>query len=149
MTLWLVFMKIGMRHISRMEFDPTSSAKSPSGKQARRKWPAMRRGLRLRCPNCNHAPLFRAYLKPVEYCAACGENWGAVRADDGPAWATMLVVGHLLAPFFHPLIFKSGLPGWAPALILCALAVILSLLLLPRMKGMFIGLLWATRAPTS
>ncbi len=115
----------------------------------RAKWPAMKHGLLLKCPNCARAPLFRSYLKSVTHCESCLENWGAVRADDGPAWATMLIVGHVLAPFFHPLIFTSGLPGWAPALILCLAAAVLSLLILPRMKGLFIGLIWATRAPTS
>ena len=115
----------------------------------RKKWPAMKLGLKMRCPKCGGAPLFRAYLKQVDHCESCGENWGDVRADDGPAWATMLVVGHLLAPFFYHLIFKADLPSWAPALILCVLAVGMSLWLLPRMKGLFIGLLWATQAPTS
>lgn len=114
-----------------------------------KKWPAMQRGLRMRCPKCGDAPLFHAYLKQVEHCGSCGENWGEVRADDGPAWATMLVVGHLLAPFFYYIIFKANLPSWAPALILCALAIVMSLWLLPRMKGLFIGLLWVTQAPTS
>lgn len=115
----------------------------------RKKPPAIKYGLKGKCPNCGKAPLFRAYLKQVEHCDSYLENWGAVRADDGPAWATMLAVGHLLAPFFHPLIFKWGLPSWAPALILCTAAVVLSLLILPRMKGLFIGLVWATRSPTS
>ena len=116
---------------------------------ARAKWPAIKRGLKMTCPNCGQAPLFRAYLKPVEHCESCLENWGAVRADDGPAWATMLLVGHILAPFFHPLIFKADLPPWAPSLILGVAAIALCLALLPRMKGLFIALIWATRASTS
>ena len=76
-------------------------------------------------------------------------EWSEVRADDGPAWATMIVVGHLLAPFFHVLIFNETLPDWAPATILCALAIIMSLYILPKMKGLFIGLVWVTGAPTS
>lgn len=107
------------------------------------------RGLKLRCPNCESAPLFQAYLKPAESCAHCGADWSKVRADDGPAWATMLVVLHMLAPLFHYLTFKSGLPSNAPVLILSILAVALCLILLPRMKGLFIGLIWATGAPTS
>jgi len=109
----------------------------------------MWRGLKLRCPKCDGAPLFRAYLKPVESCASCGHNWSEVRADDGPAWATMIVVLHLLAPFFHFIGIKSDLPSWASSLILCTIGLILALLLLPRMKGLFIGLVWATGAPTS
>ncbi len=109
----------------------------------------MSRGFRMRCPNCNAAPLFRAYLKPVEACTSCAQPWSEVRADDGPAWATMLVVLHVLAPVFHLLVFRTELPGWAPYTILCGLGLGLSLLLLPRFKGLFIGLIWATGAPTS
>jgi len=110
---------------------------------------AMFRGFKGQCPKCNQAPLFRAYLKPVTHCSHCAMEWSEVRADDGPAWATMLVVGHLLAPFFHFLIFNKSLPSWAPSLILCSLAIIFSLYLLPKMKGLFIGLVWVTGAPTS
>jgi len=110
---------------------------------------AMLRGLKGRCPKCDQAPLFRAYLKPVTHCAHCEMEWSEVRADDGPAWATMLVVGHLLAPFFHFIIFNESLPSWAPAVIMSIAAIILSLLILPRMKGLFMGLVWVTGAPTS
>lgn len=110
---------------------------------------AMIRGFKGRCPKCNQAPLFRAYLKPVNHCTHCEMEWSEVRADDGPAWATMLVVGHLLAPFFHFLIFNERLPAWAPTTILCSLAIIMSLYFLPKMKGLFMGLVWVTGAPTS
>ncbi len=110
---------------------------------------AMKRGLKMTCPKCDNAPLFRAYLKPVESCASCETDWAKVRADDGPAWATMLIVLHMLAPLFHYLTFKLDLPSWAPILILGGLGLGLCLLLLPRMKGLFIGLIWATGAPTS
>jgi uncharacterized protein (DUF983 family) len=116
---------------------------------AMKKRTAMLRGFKGQCPKCNQAQLFRAYLKPVHHCAHCEMEWDNVRADDGPAWATMLVVGHLLAPFFHFLIFHKNLPDWAPAVILGLAATILSLILLPRMKGLFIGLVWVTGAPTS
>lgn len=109
----------------------------------------MWRGLKMRCPKCDDAPLFKSYLKPVQTCASCGQNWEKIRADDGPAWATMLVVLHLIAPLFHFIGFKSNLPGWASTLILCVLATGLCLAILPRMKGLFIGLIWVTGAPTS
>ncbi|MGO6701050.1 hypothetical protein ACCS33_16605, partial [Rhizobium ruizarguesonis] len=31
------------------------------------------RGLMNRCPACGSGKLFRAFLKPVDHCAACGE----------------------------------------------------------------------------
>lgn len=114
-----------------------------------RKWPAMKLGFKGLCPKCGHAKLFKAYLKPVDACPSCSKHWVDVRADDGPAWATILIVGHVLAPFFHFFMFKTDLPDWAPFLILSAAAILLILLLLPRIKGAFMGLIWATGAPTS
>ncbi len=110
---------------------------------------AMIRGVKGVCPNCAKAPLFKSYLKAVEGCGSCDMKWSTVRADDGPAWATMLIVGHLLAPVLHYLIFKPSLPVWAPMTILMGLALGLSLIILPRMKGLFIALIWVTKAPTS
>ena len=109
----------------------------------------MLRGARGACPNCNDARLFRAYLKPVDHCASCGQAWAEVRADDVPAWATILIVGHLLVPFFHVIGFNNDLPGWAPGLILAAISIVLSLIILPRVKGACMGLIWVTGAPTS
>lgn len=107
------------------------------------------RGFRLRCPKCGEGALFRAYLKPVDACASCGHDWSKVRADDGPAWATMLVVLHLMAPLFHVIGFKADLPMWASSLILSSLGLIFCLLLLPCMKGVFMAIIWKTGAPTS
>ena len=109
----------------------------------------MLKGLRGHCPNCGQAPLFASYLKQVDTCDACGEEWSRVRADDAPAWGTMLIVGHIMAPFFLMIAFNDALPSWAPGLILAAIGAVLCLVILPRVKGAFIGLIWATGAPTS
>ena len=55
---------------------------------------AVLRGLRGRCPHCGQGHLFRAYLKPVDACSVCHEPLKHIRADDGPAWLTILIVGH-------------------------------------------------------
>jgi len=46
---------------------------------------ALRRGFFGRCPNCGDGQIFRAYLKVVDACAACGEDLSPQRADDAPA----------------------------------------------------------------
>lgn len=113
------------------------------------KWLAIRRGLKGVCPKCGEAKLFRAYLKQVEHCPSCHENWGAVRADDGPAWASMLIAGHVLAPFFYFITFRMELPDWLRTLALVLVGVGICLAVLPRMKGLFIAWIWYTKAPTS
>jgi uncharacterized protein (DUF983 family) len=95
-----------------------------------------------RCPNCGSGKLFKSFLKPVDECSVCHEALGHVRADDGPAWATILVVGHIMAPVFLGVIPKSNWPIWALMAVMLPSIVALSLILLPRMKGIFIGLIW-------
>ena len=102
------------------------------------------RGFKGVCPKCGEAKLFRAYLKQVDHCPSCGAAWGEVRADDAPAWATMLVVGHVLALAFHVFIFRLNLGVWAGIAALCTVVTVMSLLLLPRMKGFFIAWIWRT-----
>ncbi|MGE0733682.1 MAG: DUF983 domain-containing protein [Alphaproteobacteria bacterium] len=107
---------------------------------------ALFRAVRLRCPHCGQGRLFRAYLKPVDQCAACGEAFGHIRADDGPAWLTILVVGHIVVPLA---LYAIKYTDWSDMMIGgLALALILSLtvLLLPCAKGAFIGFLWSAKA---
>ena len=49
------------------------------------------RGLRHRCPNCGEGKLYRGYLKIAPACDACGHDLSAYRADDGPAYFTILL----------------------------------------------------------
>ena len=121
----------------------------PMGQTSKPLWPILKRGLRETCPKCGQAPLFRAYLKPVDHCAQCGQNWANVRADDGPAWASMLIAGHLVAPLFHYAVIVAKWPTWLSISLISLLLVALCLILLPRMKGLFMAIIWAKDVPTS
>lgn len=103
------------------------------------------RGLRQRCPNCDKGRLFKSYLKVAPVCEACGHNLGAYKADDGPAYFTILLVGHLVvAPmFFFPFMWETSPWVIVPAAVVGLTALIL--LLLPRIKGAFVGALWSIR----
>ena len=106
---------------------------------------AMLRGWRRRCPNCGSGPLLRGYLRVREECPVCGEALHHARADDGPAYLTILIVGHLMAPLIL-WAFVSLRPD--PLLLAGTFAagcVALSLFLLPRLKGAMVGLQWAKR----
>ena len=61
--------------------------------------PALLRGWRRCCPSCGKGALLYKYLKVHESCGACGQELHHHRADDGPAYLTILIVGHVLAPF--------------------------------------------------
>ena len=100
------------------------------------------RGLINRCPNCGEGRLLASYLKPVENCAVCGEHLGQIRADDGPAWLTILLVGHILAPIMLSVVPNSSMPDSLAIPMWLLIASALVLLILPRAKGIFIGILW-------
>ena len=63
--------------------------------------PAMARGWRRRCPHCGSGPMMRGYLAVRDSCAVCNEELHHHRADDGPAYLTILIVGHVLAVGMH------------------------------------------------
>lgn len=124
----------------------TMTDTTPVTDQDERLWkPAVLRGWRRRCPNCGAGPMLRGYLKVRDNCPVCGEELHHHRADDGPAYLTILIVGHLLAPI---LLFTYT--KWRPEPLVMAVGftigtVALSLYLLPRLKGALVALQWANR----
>jgi len=76
-------------------------------------------------------------------CDACSHDLARYPADDGPAYLTILLVGHLIvAPLlFFPIVWRSP-PLYSLPIILIPLAV-LTLLILPRVKGGWIGMMYA------
>ncbi|MGB7317817.1 MAG: DUF983 domain-containing protein [Planktotalea sp.] len=106
-------------------------------------WPALARGWRRKCPRCGNGPLMRSYLKMRESCTVCRQDFRPARADDGPAYLTILIVGHLMAPTLH-IAFVTFRPE--PLILFTVFAVgcvALSLYLLPRLKGAIVAFQWA------
>lgn len=111
--------------------------------QQRSVWAGIRRGLLGRCPHCGEGRLFSAYLKVEPSCASCGHEVGQYRADDGPAYFTILIVGHLVvAPMLLTNFVLTWPIAWVLGIVLPSI-VGLSLTLLPRVKGAFVGVQWA------
>ena len=107
---------------------------------------AMRRGWRRRCPNCGQGPMMKSYLKVRETCPVCDQEMGALhRADDGPAYLTILIVGHLMAPAIIWVFTAFRPEPMVLASTFTVGCVALSLYLLPRLKGAIVGLQWAKR----
>lgn len=107
--------------------------------------PAMLRGLRRRCPNCGEGMLFEGYLKVVDNCPVCQEPLHHHRADDGPAYLTILLLAHIIGFAIHIMWVYWRPDPLIMATILAVGAVALSLYLLPRLKGMIVGIQWARR----
>jgi uncharacterized protein (DUF983 family) len=112
-------------------------------------WSAIGRGAKASCPNCGNSPLFRAYLKQVDACAKCHEPFKHIRADDGPAWLTILIVGHIVVGIALTVEIYAPMPVVTSVALFCGLSLAMILALLPRAKGVFIGAIWAMKAPGS
>ncbi|MDP5085143.1 MAG: DUF983 domain-containing protein [Yoonia sp.] len=106
---------------------------------------ALLRGWRERCPNCGKGHMFTKYLKVADTCPECGEELFHHRADDGPAYLTILLVGHIMGFAIHLMWVHFRPEPIVMATVLTTGAVALSLFLLPRMKGMVVAIQWARR----
>ncbi|MGR3804893.1 DUF983 domain-containing protein [Marinibacterium profundimaris] len=135
-----------IQHISTDRAPPgtaPSSVSNCTGDEEREVWPAIIKGWRRKCPCCGSGPLLRGYLTVTPVCPVCREELFHHRADDGPAYLTILFVGHLMAPLLL-FVFET----WRPEpMVLFTIftvgCVALSLYLLPRLKGAMIGFQWA------
>lgn len=108
-------------------------------------WQAMARGLARRCPACGRGAMYGAFLKVRHACANCGTELHHHRADDAPPYFTMLIVGHVVIGGVLAL-ERSMAPSTTTHLaIWLPLTLIMSLVLLPSVKGALIGLQWALR----
>ena len=110
---------------------------------------SLKRGLRGSCPACGKSPMFWRYLKVEPICHNCGHELSRYPADDGPAYFTILLVGHLIvAPLLlFPIVWEAPplivIPATLIPLALATLAV------LPRVKGGFIGVMYALNVKDS
>jgi len=122
--------------MAQMENQPIADHANPT-------WRAMKRGLRLRCPSCGSAPLYRSYLKVEPVCPACNAENGEHRVDDAAAYFTVLIVGHVVVA---PMLAFEAIWDASMALVLgIALPAVgvTALASLPFIKGAIVGVMSA------
>ena len=105
-------------------------------------WAAMLRGLRGCCPRCGETRLFFRFLKPVSKCLRCDQDWTHQQADDFPAYVSILVTGHLMAPLIIGLTRDADLSPTAMISIILPTALVLMISILQPAKGAIIALQW-------
>jgi uncharacterized protein (DUF983 family) len=93
--------------------------------------------------------LLHRYLKIVDCCSACGEPYAHFRTDDAAPWLTILVVGHIAVPIILICERNFQLSMALEFAIYLPLIVGLTLILLPRCKGVIAALMWAMKAEGS
>lgn len=103
---------------------------------------ALMRGLNRKCPCCGKASAFRGYLKVRDTCAVCDTPLSVYPTDDGPAYLTILLVGHLvLAPaFLFGIFYDYPVAVLLPVMV--SVIAVITLIALPFVKGSFLGLMW-------
>jgi uncharacterized protein (DUF983 family) len=106
---------------------------------------SIKRGMLCRCPSCGTGKLFRAFLKPVDQCAICGEQIHHHRADDLPAYLVIFVVGHVLMAGYMSSALVFDMSPWVHLAIWAPLAVLAAIVTIQPIKGGVIGLQWAYR----
>lgn len=89
--------------------------------------------------------MMEGYVKVRSNCSVCGQVLDQHRADDGPAYLTILVVGHILAPVMLWTFTELRPDPVILASVFVVGAVGLSLYLLPRLKGAVVAFQWAKR----
>jgi len=118
--------------------EPTAPPKRPLGR-------SMLRGWRRRCPNCGAGPMMTGFLTVRDDCPVCDEELHHQRADDGPAYLTILAVAHIVGPMLGIVYIVASPDPIVVAVSLAIAVVALSLYFLPRLKGMLVGIQWAKR----
>jgi uncharacterized protein (DUF983 family) len=106
---------------------------------------AMLRGAKHTCPACGEGALYRQYLKVADTCPSCGEALHHHRADDAPPYFTILIVGHIIGAGVLMLEQAYAPETWVHYAIWLPLLLLMTLTLLPRIKGALVGLQWALR----
>ena len=107
---------------------------------------ACERGALGRCPSCGKGKLFRTFLKQVEDCVECGAHFGSLRADDAAPWLTIIVLGHFFLPLAFLVDLEGLMPRWAALTAWSVIFTALAVVMLPRSKGIMLGVLWQTKA---
>lgn len=106
-------------------------------------WPAVWKGWRRKCPCCGKGSLLRSYLTVRDTCSVCRLDLSQHRADDGPAYLTILIVGHLMAPLLL-ITFEKFRPEPLVLFTIFSIGCLaLSLYLLPRLKGAIVAFQWS------
>jgi uncharacterized protein (DUF983 family) len=87
--------------------------------------------------------MFRRYLKVADACPHCDEALHHQRADDAPPYFTIVIVGHIVVGLVLAVEMAYRPPLWLHGALWLPLTLILSLIILPPVKGALVALQWA------
>jgi uncharacterized protein (DUF983 family) len=106
---------------------------------------AMKRGFRRCCPRCGAGGMFAGYLRVAPRCQGCGLDFEAIRSDDVAPYFTILIVGHVVVPLLLAIEQIYAPPAWVEMAVGLPATLLLTLALLPYVKGAVMGAIWAAK----
>lgn len=89
--------------------------------------------------------MYETYLKLRSECAQCGEDLSHARADDGPAYLSILLTAKVMGTLQLVIYGMYQPEAWVMAVTFSIGVIVMALALLPRFKGMIVGIQWAKR----
>lgn len=102
----------------------------------------IKRGFLKTCPQCGKSNLYSSYLNIIPRCKnkKCKFTFEKYSTDDGPAYFTIFIIGHVVIPL---IVFLEGLetpPSFIFQITFWPIfTILLGIWLLPRIKGAFLG----------
>ncbi len=132
-------------HATHDDHAPADTVTEPDAVADRPLGPALLRGWRGRCPGCGGGPMMSSFLTVRQSCVSCGEELHHHRADDAPAWATILIVGHVVVSLLLFVETRFAPPLWMHWAVWPVVTLGMAIWLLPRIKGMVVAMQWALR----
>ncbi len=100
-------------------------------------------GFKRKCPSCEAGKIFSGYLKLAEECSNCAAPIGQIRADDFPPYLTIFITAHIIVPALVIVEVNYQPPVVAQMIFWAAAAIVISLALLPVLKGGVVGFMWS------
>lgn len=107
---------------------------------------SLMRGLARLCPRCGQGKMFSGYLSVRHDCGSCGMEFEPLRSDDAPPYFTLFIVGHVMISLYVAAWRLLDVPLWAQAVFWCGTTLVLSLVLLPFIKGGVMAVIFTTKA---
>ncbi|MEQ8602410.1 MAG: DUF983 domain-containing protein [Marivibrio sp.] len=103
-------------------------------------------GWKGRCPRCGEGRLYSGFLKVAPRCGVCGLDLSGEDAGDGAVPFLILLIGALGVGFGMVFLLGYDWSVWGTLAVTAPLIVVLTILSIPKAKGLLIALQFVNRA---
>lgn len=101
---------------------------------------AWKTGFRGRCPRCGEGQLYNGFLAVADRCSVCDLDYSFENAGDGAVPFLILLIGSIGVGLGAWVLLAFDAPVWVPILVSAPICIFLTIILLPKAKGLLIAL---------